>query len=357
MSLDQAKRDEIKVCLLSGMSVAKTARQCGVSFYIADAERRRHKFPKTRERSKKCSTSTINQMRKLVSQGNPLAQVAAACGVNKRTAIKYQLQRPIPARFPGRLGDIKKQQIIKLLLKGVPAVTAARISKTSRLTVRFLKFETDIHLLDEKMKYDTHTVENIMEQLLAGELPKNIAKDCGVASCFVTMVKRKFGLESNHETRHKIEPGLKIKSSHKIKSIQFVHEQKRQEIERLLLSGMSTDKVAAACGRATSTVHKIKSTMQQFKRPIVTAPKLNEINQLLDEGVDPSIVAARCGRSIVTVMRVIKARIIQEQQMVTKKEQIDPVPLCVENAPGSASACSPFKRIEFLDEIPFCILI
>ncbi|KAI8062672.1 hypothetical protein BC940DRAFT_308444 [Gongronella butleri] len=75
----QATRDEIKACLLSGLSYNQTARQCGVSIGLVSREQRKHNLPKTHMAPERCSASTIKKFQKLLDQGKPQVHVAAAC--------------------------------------------------------------------------------------------------------------------------------------------------------------------------------------------------------------------------------------------------------------------------------------
>ncbi|KAI8059449.1 hypothetical protein BC940DRAFT_323873 [Gongronella butleri] len=176
-----------------------------------------------------------------------------------------------------------------------------------------------------------------------------VAKACGISVSSVTNIKRELNMTkppSNgpYSARWKVQPH------------QIVTECEKQKIRRLLRSGMTTLKVAAACGRCEKTVARIRRKMNLPRQPTPSGAKLDEVNHLLAKGEDPSRVAEQCGVNVITVRR-LKRELNTKGWPLIKKEHDDSLPLCVESAPDNNSASTEMTHIEFLDEIPFCILI
>ncbi|KAI8063777.1 hypothetical protein BC940DRAFT_306833 [Gongronella butleri] len=435
----QEKRDKVKACLLSGMSMKKTAKYCNVGYYFVAHEQRKHNIPKTHETFKKCAPSTIKKIKKLLAEGKTLAYIAKTCRVSPFTAANYRFQSAMPRSYRGRLSNTQKQRISQLLLDGVSETEISRICKTKVETVKNIKIANSIDSLDK-----------IKSKLLAGESFKKISTDCNIPVYMLKMAKKKFGIDDHRsisdnkiakvmeclasgmsvrmaakasgmsvftarkicekrkipisdpstipsstkqEMKRRLEHGehpLDVAAACNVsltsvrrfqKTAQVVLPKKRQppsknldpscsakarfskmtELEkqkmtRLLLSGKTNSQVAAACGRSISTVGNLRHELQLPRPPGVCEPKLDKIKRFLAEGESPSSIADQCGLTIMTINRVIKWLNIHGQPVI-KEEQLESLALFAENASGSSSASSSFKHIEFLDEIPFCILI
>ncbi|KAI8062673.1 hypothetical protein BC940DRAFT_349450 [Gongronella butleri] len=444
--VEQAKRNEIKACLLNGLSMRKTARRCGVGYRFVANEQQKHNLPKsTGKNPRYCSASKIKKIRKLYAQGKTVAQVAAECNVCRATVSNHLLKRPLS--FP-KVSDTHKQQIIKLALEGVSEAATARICKLRESTVNIVKFLNDIHSAGKKTTRNMGTVEKIYDKLrTTGDPLKKIAADCGVSVCLVEMIKKEFRIDSrcpeiSDDTIDKITkcigegmsisktanvcgvststvrkvckardltplyprriaPGIKQKlkrrveqgdtwetaakahgvslfcvqkikkaanviawPSKKYKEVRFVtHSRSKktdcttQKMKQLLVSGMSVSDVAITCGRCVSTVMALKNNLQLSRQPAhPSVASMEEVKKLHEAGKDTSKVVKRRGASIAIAKRVNCGANAQAQPAV-KKEKVDSLAPCAEIAPGITSAPRTIMRIEFLDEIPFCILI
>ncbi|KAI8063787.1 hypothetical protein BC940DRAFT_306858 [Gongronella butleri] len=426
--VDPAKLDEIKACLLSGMSTRDAARQCGVSMRYIVNKQRRCLLPRRHWGYKKCSESTIKKIQMLSSQGKSLAKVAAACGVSGRTVNKYRLQSPDPDpdRKTIRLSDAKKQEIIKHLLRGVSLTETARLCNSSYESVRILKFINGIQSPGEEMTCDQETIEKIQKQLTAGKRPEDVAWDCDVSCIFVKMIKKQLVIDNlkithdktdkatqsvakgmsvfmaakmhdittfrvrkmckernidytryinpvtKEEMKRRLEQGESITAVAKACNVsqnsvrnfkkkansscsatprnRLVTENEKQKIERLLRSGLSINQVAFACDRSWPTVARVQRKLQLPRQQIASVANLEKTKQRHFEEVDMPRV------STVTVKPVIKKRNLRAQSVV-KEEPVDFPALCAETTPDSIFSSASLENIEFLDEIPFCILI
>ncbi|KAI8059645.1 hypothetical protein BC940DRAFT_171690 [Gongronella butleri] len=267
------KCDEIKACLLGGMSMTKTAYQCGVSTKVVHNVRRKFNLPQTHERIKRCSTSTIKKIQQLAYQGKTASHTAAACSVSRSTVLRYRSQRGFTRP---RFSDVKKQQIIKNLLDGVSVSETACINKISPNAIQFPKFDNNIHTLGEKATYEQDAIEKIQRQLLADEPLKKIAADCGTTLNLVKMVKRKFGINNKKLSNDKID-----------------------KIIQCVARGMSTDMASKACDVSPYLVRKIckaRNIALPGSRYIKPATK-KEIKRRLEQGESLAAVAKACGVS------------------------------------------------------------
>ncbi|KAI8063776.1 hypothetical protein BC940DRAFT_306832 [Gongronella butleri] len=354
MKLDQAKRDEIRACLLSGMPMKQTARQCGVNYPVVSRERRIHNLPLIiGGPNKKISESKIEEINALVAQGKTIVQIAAACNVSTSTVARYRLKCDVPKPTNTPISEEKKKRIIQLLLDGVSVAETASMNGISFGTVQRLKFLNDVSLPGEERMYDPNTVKMIQEQILA--LPpgdasdKKIAVDCDTTVTFVKLVKKKMGI-----------------CDHKIR------KDKVEKVVQCMTKRMSADAAAKECGVSVQSVRNIcKERNIEIPNPrfkYISPAAKETMKKRLEQGHSASAVARTFGITKVRLERMLNIGKSRSKNVNCKPDshethregQMNKRLLrsgMSVNEHRSTSARVSSKRIKFVNEIPFSILI
>ncbi|KAI8068053.1 hypothetical protein BC940DRAFT_346817 [Gongronella butleri] len=340
--LDPTKSKDIEFYLRKGLSDVHTALLCDVSFHAVGRERRKRNFSTI-------APSVVKKVKKLLNQGQEKKHIAWNCGVKMSAVFEYEQEIKVVLAMEKLFWamDKRTKDDIKLLFHdGIPTVDIAEICEVTERAIRRVLYLS--YIPEERSHtHDADIVDRIYDQLTRCDPIKTVAQDCGVKFRTVTLVRNKYNLKDHHLGVH-------------------LSKDKIDEIRQCLLRGMPSTAASRSCGIHSEAILNIA---RQYNIPLAYAQKRmtpamrEEMKRRLEQGESCRVVAAACGVCETTVRKCIKAIKIASQSaatLVINEQKIETPPQTTENAlsnmPTSAPS-APSRRIEFLDEIPFCILI
>ncbi|KAI8059611.1 hypothetical protein BC940DRAFT_338054 [Gongronella butleri] len=345
--VSDAQKQQIIQLALDGFSVAEIAR-------ISKSTIRDVHFVKffndiqSPGEEKTYDEDTIEEIQKQLRAGKPQKSTAEDCGVSLLLVQMVKQKFGIIYR-QRKTSDDKIEMIIKCISKGMSEVMTAKECGVSPCTIRKVCKARNI-----KSSYVNRITpamkEDMKKRLEEGETIEAVAKACGCSVFSVASFKKEASIIASPSKKFK---ELRLAMLRRPK----LTDRERKKIQRLLLTGKSILKVAMACGRCISTVSRLKNKMQLHRPPARrSVANLEQVEKLHQARKDSFKMAERRGASIATIKHV-NYKLNAQAQSVVKEEQADSLSLCTEIAPGRTSAAGTMARIEFLDEIPFCILI
>ncbi|KAI8062513.1 hypothetical protein BC940DRAFT_308816 [Gongronella butleri] len=373
--LTQAKRDEIKVCLLNGKSNLQTAHDCGVSQSSVSRERIRNGLCRPPR-----DASTTKKIKQLLLDGISMNKIARECSVPWDKVRRIQFLNDIPANNRRTYDESTLEEIKRQLINGTPVTTVAKDFHVGFQFVRTIKKKASIGLGSSSMRLSANKIEEIKKRLHDGQSAMATAKFCGVSCTTVTKIRNRYKIPITWMTRSKL-------SATKI-----------EEIKKHLCDGQSASATAKFCGVSRDTIRKIT---KYYKIPFArrrfspSTTKVNEIKkqhlcggrsgnftakfcgmccatvckfpkhhgilrllkQLNQNDIDPCWTVEKCKNSKVTARHVEMSRETEGLQVI-KEESIELPSLTTSGMSFNITTVDvPLASIEFLDAIPFCILI
>ncbi|KAI8062631.1 hypothetical protein BC940DRAFT_322013 [Gongronella butleri] len=334
-------REKIKQLLLDGMSIYKARKVCKVS---TDVAREVAFFNDIPCHLKPCDEKTVEKIQKQIISGKTPHEIAKEHGVSavfvRLVKKKYNIRIPTNIGVP--ISDEKVEHVKKCLEEGMPAITAAKSCGICMSTVTNIANKLNIPLkFAKKPNITPSEKEEMKKRLEAGETCVNVAAALGLSPSSVYNFKKRNKIISPPKPRAIPVPHLRKPLRARI------NMEDKLKIKNLLERLPSTY-VAGITGYPQWTVNKIKKDYQipTLPKPSVPFRRFVKIKQLMASGEDPYRVANSC-RISVQMLERLKTEyeevlsLIEEQQQDSKR----------------ALGTTPLKRIEFLDEIPFCVLL
>ncbi|KAI8073316.1 hypothetical protein BC940DRAFT_291061 [Gongronella butleri] len=338
--LTEAKWNEVKLLLLSGMKQSAVAEKCNVSTATVGRVNRASEFTKRRpRRTAPIGAHMEKKIKELLLGGMSGQKAAIVLDVPQKVAyaVRDKYNIAVLKNYANRLTPERTENIKRLLASGEN--TFQQITNTCNVslsTISKIQKKYNIPPARNVHRLDAHSKAKIVEMLLAGRAIPEIQKQCKTTAATINKIRKRNNIPARY-TKLPIQVG--------------------QEVTRLLERGWSIKKIMKTTGASRQAV----LTRMTWDLGSLVNPKMQIVKQLLGNGMRIEEIAAQVGmrQSLLEMIikenhrkRHSKGRMSNKQSRSLRKAR--------HKWPRDAAARNTQKSrqsIAYLDEKPFIILI